>query len=164
MSYDSLLINTCTIQRKEQVSVVIGTDGNDYYCKAAHVAAAADKPITGVDYADYWYPTGGVGVGAVWVLGTAYAASIDAYGTPVVDWNNHLPGELCRWSTPINREVKVGAEVVIADLQLFLRADTDITERDRVFMNSVTYEVLSASDRQNGSMNHHVECLLRTVR
>ena len=71
---------------------------------------------------------------------------------------------VCRWSTPVNREVKIGAEIVLADLQLFLGKDTDITEQDRVILGGVTYEVLSAADRQNGMANHHVECLLRTVR
>ncbi len=90
-------------------------------------------------------------------------AGIDDYGNPVETWAD-LSSESCRWSTPRNREVKIGAEVVLADLQLFLEADTDITEQDRVVIDSVTYEVLSAADRQNGTANHHVECFLRTVR
>jgi head-tail adaptor len=92
------------------------------------------------------------------------AGAADAYGNPTKDWADHLVNEPCRWSTPVNREIKVGAEIVIADLQLFLEADTDITEQDRVILNATTYEVLSAADRQNGTGNHHVECLLRTVR
>ena len=89
----------------------------------------------------------------------------DAYGNPVKAWADHLVNQPCRWSTPSNREVKVGTEVVIADLQLFLGADTDITEQDRVVLDTgATYEVLSAADRQNGSANHHVEVLMRTVR
>ena len=92
------------------------------------------------------------------------AGALDAYGNPAKAWADHLVDEPCRWSTPVNREVKVGAEVVLADLQLFLEADTDITEQDRLVLNGVTYEVLSAADRQNGSVNHHVECFLRTAR
>ena len=93
------------------------------------------------------------------------AGAQDSYGNPAKAWADHLVDEPCRWSTPSNREVKIGAEVVIADLQLFLEADTDITEQDRVVLDSgATYEVLSAADRQNGTSNHHVECLLRTVR
>jgi len=91
------------------------------------------------------------------------AAPLDGYGNPTVTWTP-VAGVPCRWSTPRNREVKVGAEVVLADLQLFLGADTDITEQDRVVLDGATYEVLSASDRQNGTANHHVECFLRTVR
>ena len=92
------------------------------------------------------------------------AGAQDAYGNPVKTWNLLHDDEPCRWSTPKNREVKVGAEVVLADLQLFLGKDTNITEQDRVILGGVTYEVLSASDRQNGTTNHHVEALLRTVR
>ena len=87
----------------------------------------------------------------------------DAYGQPARTWVDHLVDEPCRWSTPRNREVKVGAEVVLADLQLFLE-EVDITEQDRVVLNGLTYEVLSASDRQDGTGNHHVECMIRVVK
>lgn len=88
----------------------------------------------------------------------------DAYGNPIKTWAIVYDDEPCRWSTPSNKEVKVGAEVVIADLQLFLGDGVVITEQDRVILNAKTYEILSASNRQNGIGNHHVECLLRTVR
>ena len=92
------------------------------------------------------------------------AGAQDAYGNPVKTWNLLHDDEPCRWSTPKNREVKVGAEVVLADLQLFL-GDVDITEQDRVILDTgATYEVLSAADRQDALSNHHVEALLRTVR
>jgi len=87
----------------------------------------------------------------------------DAYGTPVKTWAAHLTDIDCRWSTPKNREVKVGAEIVLADLLLFL-GDVDITEQDRVVLDSTTYEILSVVPRQNGTTDHHVECFLRTVK
>ena len=108
MSYTSLLINTCTTQRK-------------------------------------------------------HPGAIDAYGTPAPGWANELVNIICRWSTPSNREIKVGAEVVIADLILFVE-DVDITEQDRVVLDTKTYEVLSVLRRQDGTGEHHVEALLRTVK
>uniref|UniRef100_A0A6M3IYH0 Head-tail joining protein n=1 Tax=viral metagenome TaxID=1070528 RepID=A0A6M3IYH0_9ZZZZ len=87
----------------------------------------------------------------------------DDYGNPAPGWMDELPDIDCRWSTPSNREVKVGAEVVLADLQLFL-GDVDITEQDRVILDMGTYEVLSAVSRQNGVGGHHMECLLRIVK
>ncbi|MCJ7829315.1 MAG: hypothetical protein MUP81_06215 [Dehalococcoidia bacterium] len=93
-----------------------------------------------------------------------HPGAIDDYGNPAPGWADELPNTtICRWSTPSNREIKVGAEVVIADLQLFLE-DVDITEQDRVVLDSKTYEVLSAARRQNGAGDHHMEALLRTVR
>jgi len=89
--------------------------------------------------------------------------AVDTYGIPAKVWVNCLTNIACRWSTPSNREVKVGAEVVLADLQLFL-GDVDITEQDRVVLDTKTYEVLSASRRQDGVGSHHMECLLRAVR
>ncbi len=86
----------------------------------------------------------------------------DAYGNPAVSWTD-VAGVVCRWSTPANREVKIGAEVVLADLQLFL-GDVDITEQDRVILNTKTYEVLSIERRQDGISSHHVECFIRIVK
>ncbi|MDD5081776.1 MAG: hypothetical protein PHU08_00240 [Dehalococcoidales bacterium] len=90
------------------------------------------------------------------------AGAQDEYGNPAKAWAVLHDDEPCRWSTPKNREVKVGAEVVIADLQLFL-GDVDITEQDRVVLDSLTYEVLSVADRQDAIGNHHVECMLRVI-
>ena len=66
-------------------------------------------------------------------------------------------------------EVKVGAELVIADYKLFL-GDVTITEQDRVNVYWgttdvwVMYEILLVMDRQDCADSHHKECLLRTVR
>ena len=87
----------------------------------------------------------------------------DAYGNPIKTWGVHLADQPCRLTTPSGREVKVGAEVVIADFKLFLN-DVNVTEQDRILLNSVTYEVLLVAKRQNGIGNHHKECYLRAVR
>ena len=95
------------------------------------------------------------------------ATAEDGYGNPTGIWDDHLPDEPCRLSTPKGREIKVGAEVVIADYLLFLD-DIDITEQDKVEMLvdgvTITYEVLLVARRQNGVGSHHRECYLRTVR
>lgn len=163
MSFADLLINTCTVKRESQVSIVIGTDGNDYYCFLAHTAADADRPTDGANYATYWKVTGGTGEGAIWVLGTVYALSKDAYGNPIVDWLDHLTNQDCRLMAGSGREIMFGAEVVIADYKLFI-ADVDITEQDRVEIDNITYEVLLVADRQDSAITHHKECLMRTVR
>ena len=82
---------------------------------------------------------------------------------PVNTWADQLADEPCRLMTGIGKDLKVGAEVVVADYNLFL-GDVDITEQDRVEIDSITYEVLLVQDRQNGIGSHHKECLMRTVR
>ncbi len=91
------------------------------------------------------------------------AGAQDDYGIPARVWVDYLVDEPCRWSTPSNREVKVGAEVVLADLQLFL-GDVDITEQDRAVLNGLTYEILSVVRRQDGISSHHIEAFLRVVK
>ena len=91
------------------------------------------------------------------------AGAVDAYGNPAKAWSNHLTGQHCRWSSPTNREVQIGAQVVVADLQLFLNI-IDVTEQDRVVLDGRTYEILSVAERQNGTADHHIECLLRAVK
>lgn len=86
----------------------------------------------------------------------------DSYGNPVKTWANHLVNQACRWSYPKNHEIKIGAEVVIFDRQLFLQ-DIDVTESDRVVLGADTYEILSVVDRQDGAGDHHKEAFLRRV-
>ncbi len=98
----------------------------------------------------------------------------DAYGNPILTWAPVLlPDDLsdipCRIMPVSGVEVKVGAELVIADYQLFLENVT-LTEQDKVYVYWgtvdawVEYEILLVKDRQNGADSHHKECLLRTVR
>jgi len=80
----------------------------------------------------------------------------DAYGTPVKTWANYLISEPCRLMITGGREIKVGAEIVLSNHRLYLQ-DIDITERDRVIIGTVTFEVILVSDRQDATANHHKE-------
>ena len=95
----------------------------------------------------------------------------DDYGNPVLTWAavpalSDIP---CRIMPVSGIEVKVGAEVVVADYKLFL-GDVTITEQDKVYVYWgtvdawVEYEILLVMDRQDGTDSHHKECLLRTSR
>ena len=108
MSYDSLLIQTCTIER---------------------------------------YTTG----------------AADDYGQLAKTWADHLTDEPCRLTTSTGREIKVGAEVVIADYKLFL-GDVDVTEQDRVVIGSTTYEILLVQNYADGIDDHHKQAWMRAVR
>lgn len=96
----------------------------------------------------------------------------DAYGEPARTWADHLTDEPCRLtpgSRPIGSasqagvEHRTGAEVVVADYTLFI-GDVDVTEQDRVTVDSVLYEILMVATRQNGVGNHHRELFLKAVR
>lgn len=87
----------------------------------------------------------------------------DDYGHTVDVWANHLVDEPCRLMATRSREIAQGAEVVIAGYQMFLN-DVDVTERDRVIHNSITYEILQVSTRQDSKTEHHKELMLRTVK
>ena len=98
----------------------------------------------------------------------------DAYGNPIITWAPVLlPDDLsdipCRIMPVTGVEVKVGAELVIADYKLFL-GDVTLTEQDKVKVYWgtvdawVEYEILLVMDRQDGTDSHHKECLLRVTR
>lgn len=90
----------------------------------------------------------------------------DDYGQPTASWGDHLTGQACRLeASPAlgGREIKVGAEVVIADYRLFI-GDVDITERDRVIIDSITYEILLVEVYSDSVNAHHKTCWLRVVR
>jgi len=103
----------------------------------------------------------------------------DAYGNPVLTWATLATDTPCRLTTSSGRELKVGAELVIADYKLFLE-NVDITEQDVVSIDSKDYEVLLienyADDRTTGypyiypflyaeyATTHHKQCWLRISR
>jgi len=104
-----------------------------------------------------------------------------AYGNITEDWQDVVGLEdfPCRLMASSGREIRVGAEVVVADYKLFLDKETPagvpilLTEQNRVHVwvkdasgawILVTYEILLVNDIQNGVDGHHKECYLRTVR
>ena len=95
----------------------------------------------------------------------------DGYGKRKETWAAvpALSDIACRIMPVSGVEVKVGAELVIADYKLFLE-DVTVTEQDRVNVYWgtvdawVMYEILLVKDRQDGTDSHHKECLLRVVR
>ena len=88
----------------------------------------------------------------------------DAYGNPTLAWANYLVDELCRLNANKGRELKVGAEIVVADYRLFI-GDVDITEQDRVTLDGANYyEVLLVENFQNSSGDHHKQCWMRIAR
>jgi len=91
------------------------------------------------------------------------SVSSDAYGQPIKTWVNIPPWRPCRLSMASGKEIQVGAEVVLADAKLFI-GDVDITEKDRVVIGPLTYEVLFVATVQDGAGDHHKECYLRVVR
>jgi hypothetical protein len=94
----------------------------------------------------------------------------DGYGNPVKAWADHLADEPCRLVAYTGRiigqggfELKVGAEVVVAENMIFFN-DIDITEQDRVIIDSITYEVILVLFRQDAVGDHHKQVYVRTVR
>ena len=91
----------------------------------------------------------------------------DSYGTPVKTWADYLTGEACRLqasgSISGGQEFKVGAEVVVADNRLYIGL-VDITEQDRVVINSITYEILLVENFADAATNQHKRCWLKVVR
>ena len=61
------------------------------------------------------------------------------------------------------KEFKVGAEIVVADDIVFM-LDVDVTEQDRIIIDTIEYEIQMVIDVQNGTANHHKEIALKTVR
>ncbi len=91
------------------------------------------------------------------------AGDPDDYGKPAEAWSDHITDLPCRLVANTNREVVVGAEVVVAKDTLFVD-DVDVTEQDRIIVDEITYEILSVVIRKDSSEAHHKELLMRTVR
>ena len=89
--------------------------------------------------------------------------AVDAYGNPALTWADYLTDEACRLVASSGREIKVGAEIVVADYKLFL-GDVDITEQDRVVIDSLTYEILLVQDYADHTASHHKQVWMRISR
>lgn len=89
--------------------------------------------------------------------------AVDDAGHPTLTWADHLTNEPCRLTTANGKELKVGAELVVADYRLFL-GDVDIIEQDRVVIDSLTYEVLLVEIYADHTADHHKQCWLRISR
>ena len=106
---------------------------------------------------------------SVWRYPAGGAA--DGYGTPAKVWAvvPELSDTPCRIMPVSGIEIKVGAELVVADYKLFL-GNVTLTEQDKVYVYWgtidawVEYEILQVMDRQDGIDSHHKECFLRTSR
>jgi len=87
----------------------------------------------------------------------------DDYGNPALAWHDRYTDEDCRLVASAGREIKVGAEIVVADYKLFL-GDITITERDRITIDGNVYEVLLVQDYADSLASHHKQCWLRISR
>ncbi|MBA7641807.1 hypothetical protein ES703_49492 [subsurface metagenome] len=87
----------------------------------------------------------------------------DPYGVPVKTWHTRYDDKECRLVASTGTELKVGAEIVVADYKLFLE-DITITEQDKVTIDSKVYEILLVQDYADGLANHHKQCWLRISR
>ena len=91
--------------------------------------------------------------------------SADTYGAPTLTWAavSALTDIDCRLVSITGQELKIGAEIVVADYKLFLE-DVTLTERDRAVISSITYEILLVLSKADGLGGHHKECLMRVSR
>lgn len=97
----------------------------------------------------------------------------DAYGNPTGAWGNIYTDEPCRLVSKSGREIKVGAEVVISDWQLFIDDSVTVTEQDRIdnirlvstgaVIDSATFEILLVQMRSDSIDAHHYELALQKV-
>ena len=106
-------------------------------------------------------------------IGCLTQGAIDAYGIPAKTWPITYPSQPCRLVSKSGREIKVGAEIVISDWQLFVDDSVVVTEQDRIdnirlastgaVVDSATFEILLVQPRSDGIDAHHYELALQKV-
>ena len=94
----------------------------------------------------------------------------DAYGNLPRTWGDHLTNQACRLMSGTGRgtafagvELKRDAEIVVADYISFM-LDVDVTEQDRIIVDTIEYEIIMIIDVQDAAIVHHKEMALKTVR
>jgi hypothetical protein len=89
--------------------------------------------------------------------------AVDAYGQPAQTWATVYTALPCRLIPSGGREVKRDLQVVISDWTLHLAADVTITEKDRIVVDNISYEVLLVKLRNDSATSHHLELILQKV-
>lgn len=85
------------------------------------------------------------------------------FGNPTKAWTNHLADQACRLSGQTGREAQNSTEVTQVDEVLFMQ-DVDVTEGDRVTVDSVLYEIVHVTTKQDSAGDHHKELDLVRVK
>ena len=85
------------------------------------------------------------------------------FGNPTKVWADHLTAQACRLSDASGRESQGSTESTQVDEVLFMQ-DVDVTEADRVTVDSVLYEIVFVTDKQDSDNNHHKELGLVRVK
>jgi len=89
------------------------------------------------------------------------AGAKDLYGNFAKTFATHKE-VLGRISYPKGRQVFRDTEMVNIDAVLFLE-EVDVTEHDRVYVDSVLYEILFVAGIQNMTGAHHKELSLKRI-
>jgi hypothetical protein len=92
------------------------------------------------------------------------ASGKDTHGAPNETWTAVYTSVPCRLANSRGKEVLVKDQNVIEDNVLFMGASADVTERDKILLDGVTYEILFVDAPRNATAIHHKQLSLRTVR
>jgi head-tail adaptor len=93
-----------------------------------------------------------------------YASTPDDYGQPTKTWADTATLVPCLLEPTKGVEFELGKQVVVANYTLFLLANQTISERSRVVLDSVTYEVLLVKRVRTPRSEHHRECYVEVAR
>jgi len=88
----------------------------------------------------------------------------DAHGHAVETWADSTTGVPCRLVTTGGNEKQANELIVIADYKLICGSSVDVTERDRIEIDSVEYDILLVSSIYGASSVHHQELKIRMIR
>lgn len=189
MSFTGLLAQTATIRRKTAVAKTAATisfvdngaspdqikdSGNGLV--TAGFATGMKVHVTGSTLNDGTYTIGTAAGGALTLdPGDALAdetagaavtlTGADAYGQPESVWGDAYTDVPCRVIAGGGREISIGMQLVVADMAADFDGDVDVTEKDQVMVDEVTYGVLLVEPfRDMYGAVHHKRAQLQVVR
>jgi hypothetical protein len=96
-----------------------------------------------------------------YLLSRYTSTTVDDYNQPVKTWVTSSTAVACQLATIRAVEIEVEKQVVITSLKLYTLSSSDLTFKDRVVIDSLTYEVLAPIPV---NQNHHKEFYVRLVK
>lgn len=93
-------------------------------------------------------------------------STTDGYGDPVVDWTSPELTDVPAWlqQTSSSEPREAGRDAIVSGFRCYFAPDADVRARDRVTIDSLTYEVDGDPYRVVGLRGaSHLQALLRRV-
>jgi len=94
----------------------------------------------------------------------ATGGTLDESGHSDGAWADNATDVPCRKEEDAGRELQIGANIVVVNDIFWLKSNADVTEKDRIKHDGLTYEILLVITPQDVDSDHHKEVAVKYIK